>query len=299
MFSVNGVFDAFPIAQPLSLSCVLLSGIINLSRCRRNKERNIELWRWMGVVTHCNWSSPGVRAIKLVTTIGDRRIRCQWKLWQSYRRLYSRTSCWSTQLTMRLYETPMSWSEEDLEEWYYEYDEWYNGNAKKTRVDVEMDGSRVVFQSKDGVSAKAHLTQGCQVWIHIWQAWDYSLQAILTVELVGSEQSSALKIGGSGWVLCLDILLQQFYVVVKIWSWPWNFDFWSCFKGQKKLKHVFILFTPRTSSISFVILIAGLCVIVILGLLLIVCRVKALGRRQRLQVISRNITDDDKTGWMS
>ena len=71
------------------------------------------------------------------------------------------------QLTMRLYETPMTWSEEDLEEWYYEYDEWYNGNAKKTRVDVETDGSRVVFQSKDGVSAKAHLTQGCQVWIYI------------------------------------------------------------------------------------------------------------------------------------
>jgi len=127
-------------------------------------------------------------------------------------------------LTMRLERTPMSWAEEDLEAWYYEYDEWYNGNAKKTRVDVERgDGSRAVFQSKDGVSAKAHLTQGCQ--------------ALLTLELVGAaEQSSVLNIGGSG-----------------------------------------------TSSVSFAILIAGLCVITIIGLLIIVCRIKALGRRQRLQ----------------
>ena len=69
---------------------------------------------------------------------------------------------------MRLERTPMSWSEEDLKKWYIEYEEWYNGNAKKTRVDVETDGSRVVFQSKDGVLARAYLTQGCKVWIYIF-----------------------------------------------------------------------------------------------------------------------------------
>ena len=64
---------------------------------------------------------------------------------------------------MRLEETPKSWSREGLEAWYYEYDTYYEKNKKKTRVDVETDGSRVVFQSKDGVFARAHLTQGCQV----------------------------------------------------------------------------------------------------------------------------------------
>ena len=62
----------------------------------------------------------------------------------------------------------MSWSEEDLKKWYNEYEEWHNGNAKKTQVDVETDGSRVVFQSKDGVLARAHLAQGCKVWIYIF-----------------------------------------------------------------------------------------------------------------------------------
>ena len=94
---------------------------------------------------------------------------------------------------MRLW-TPKSWSMDGLREWY----DHYHDNTDKTKVDIEEDRSRVVFQSKDSVSAKAHLTQGCQVWIYILQARDYSLQALLTVELVGSEQSSALKIGGPG-----------------------------------------------------------------------------------------------------
>ena len=64
-------------------------------------------------------------------------------------------------MTMRLYETPKSWSAENLEEWYYAY----HDNEKETHVDVETDGSRVVFQSKDGVLARAQLTQGCQVWV--------------------------------------------------------------------------------------------------------------------------------------
>ena len=42
--------------------------------------------------------------------------------------------------------------------------------------------------------------------------------------------------------------------------------------------------TLRTSSVTFVVLIAGLCAVTLLGLLLLVCRVKALGRKQRLQV---------------
>ena len=70
---------------------------------------------------------------------------------------------------MRLEETPRSWSREGLEAWYYEYDTSYEKNKKKTQVRVEADGSRVVFQSRDGVFARAHLTQGCQVWVYFWQ----------------------------------------------------------------------------------------------------------------------------------
>ena len=73
------------------------------------------------------------------------------------------------QLTMRLEETPKSWSKEGLEAWYFEYDTYYkHANEKKTRVGVETDGSRVVFQSRDGVFARAQLTQGCQVWVYFW-----------------------------------------------------------------------------------------------------------------------------------
>ena len=57
------------------------------------------------------------------------------------------------------------------------------------------------------------------------------------------------------------------------------FDLQSCFKIA------LILVTLRTSSVTFVILIAGLCVVTLLGLLLLVWRVKVQGRKQRLKVI--------------
>ena len=55
-----------------------------------------------------------------------------------------------------------------------------------------------------------------------------------------------------------------------------------CFKIT--LVKTLVTVTLRTSSVTFVVLIAGLCAVTLLGLLLLVCRVKALGRKQRLQV---------------
>ena len=69
---------------------------------------------------------------------------------------------------MRLW-TPKFWSIDGLKEWY----DHYHDNTDKTKVDIEEDRSRVVFQSKYDVMAKASLTSTsanmgtCQVWINI------------------------------------------------------------------------------------------------------------------------------------
>ena len=147
--------------SPLWAFLFSVSGIvkINLFRFRRKREKPTELWRLMEG-THCDWWSPGTKATKHVM-IQARLIR--WHLMVSMST--SMSSHWSVQLTMRLERGPKSWSRANLEDWY----DGYHDNEKETRVDVEMDGSRVVFQSKDGVLAKAQLTQGCQVWFYFWQ----------------------------------------------------------------------------------------------------------------------------------
>ena len=66
-----------------------------------------------------------------------------------------------------------------------------------------------------------------------------------------------------------------------------------CFKIT--LVKTLVTVTLRTSSVTFVVLIAGLCVVTLLGLLLLVCRVKAQGRKQRLQV-RPNFKDENRSG---
>ena len=67
----------------------------------------------------------------------------------------------SVQLTMMLERTPASWSEETLGLWYNVLHD-----REKTEVN-ETDGSRVSFQSRASVLARAHLTQGCKVGFHM------------------------------------------------------------------------------------------------------------------------------------
>jgi len=117
-------------------------------------------------------------------------------------------------------------SSKNLLKWFHKY----HGNEEKTRVNIEKDGSRVVFQSKDGVLARAQLT-------HTSQGKDLCKE-ILTVDITGAEQSSA--------------------------------------KGEQGGD-------TGTASVTFVLLIAGLCAVTLVGLILLLWRVKVLGRKQRLQ----------------
>merc|ERR1712110_369973 len=81
---------------------------------------------------------------KALETEGGHTLRLVVSWYQGYLACDNRGS--PNKVTMRLEETPKSWSKEGLEAWYYEYDTYYkHANEKKTRVGVETDGSRVVF----------------------------------------------------------------------------------------------------------------------------------------------------------